>query len=311
MTRNNQHQQGEEEQQLHKMFSSDAELLRDLAKTQSSRAQSPREKRVGLIAAMGHFRPKNATPIQFYNYVREFCIMHNCSIDEAMERAPDSWTKLSKDQRRLYNSEIHAALPIPVPRHLIYRAFQMERAGRWKISSMPAANGASTKYSVESYAPPVKPTKMQARLRAQQPRYDNLAETSPCCLESPRSPKKPQLRTLTPPEQRAQRAQQEKSTCSLSLTRILSEVSLKGMRSGRVKVMPAGKSLGEVATESKPQPQPAAISKSKKQLKVTSAVRKKQIAVKVKSAAKQPYPGLSKTDVKRKYPNNKKYKKKS
>lgn len=104
MTRNNQHQQGEEEQQLHKMFSSDAELLRDLAKTQSSRAQSPREKRVGLIAAMGHFRPKNATPIQFYNYVREFCIMHNCSIDEAMERAPDSWTKLSKDQRRLYNS---------------------------------------------------------------------------------------------------------------------------------------------------------------------------------------------------------------
>ncbi|XP_064540758.1 uncharacterized protein LOC135430137 [Drosophila montana] len=308
------------------MFSSDAELLRNLAKTQSTRGQSPREKRVGLIAAMGHFRPKNATPIQFYNYVREFCIMHNCSIDEAMERAPDSWTKLSKDQRQLYNSEMHAALPIPVPRHLIYRAFQMERAGRWKISSMPAANGASTTYSVESYAPPVKPTKMQARLRAQQPRYDNLAETSPCCLESPRSPKKQQLRTLTPPEQRAQRAQLEKGTCSLSLTRILSEVSLKGMRSGRVKVMPVAmmaKSLSEGATESQQQQQqqqqqysqpkmkPAANSKSKKPLKKPSAVRKKQIAVKAKTSAKQPSAGVSRTDVKRKYPNNKKYKKKS
>lgn len=73
-------------------------------KQSKSGSLSPQEKRIGLITAMGQFRPKNATPIQFYNYVREFCIMHNCSIDEAMERAPVSWTQLSKDQRQLYNS---------------------------------------------------------------------------------------------------------------------------------------------------------------------------------------------------------------
>lgn len=62
------------------------------------------EKRLGLITAMGQFRPKSATPIQFYNFVREFCIMHNCSIDEAMERAPIAWSTLSKAQTQLYNS---------------------------------------------------------------------------------------------------------------------------------------------------------------------------------------------------------------
>ncbi|XP_043071871.1 vacuolar protein-sorting-associated protein 36 isoform X2 [Drosophila grimshawi] len=147
----------------------------------------PGEKRLGLIAAMAHFRPKTATPIQFYNYVREFCIMHDCSIDEAMARTPDTWTKLGKAQRELYNSKMHAALPIPVPRHQIYCALKMERAGRWKISAMPTANGASTTYSMESYAPPIKPTKRQTRLRAQQPRFDNLAESS---LWSPTQPKK-------------------------------------------------------------------------------------------------------------------------
>lgn len=65
---------------------------------------STSEKRLGLITAMGQFRPKSATPIQFYNFVREFCIMHNCSIDEAMERAPIAWSQLSKVQTQLYNS---------------------------------------------------------------------------------------------------------------------------------------------------------------------------------------------------------------
>ncbi|KAH8273321.1 hypothetical protein KR044_003707 [Drosophila immigrans] len=187
-------------------------------------SKSPQEKRIALITAMGHFRPKNATPIQFYNYVREFCIMHNCSIDEAMERAPSAWTQLSQDQRQLYKSEMHAALPIPVPSHLVYRAIQMERAGRWKLSAASAGKGGSPTYSVESYAPPTKPTRLQTRIRAQQPRYDNLAETSPCCLcldvAATRRP-----RTLTPPQQRAQRAQLEKQ--SQSLSNILSAVSVK------------------------------------------------------------------------------------
>jgi len=83
-----------------------AELTPDKKKHQhqSTEVQSLHEKRIGLITAIGQFRPKNATPIQFYNFVREFCIMHNCSIDEAMERGPVSWTKLSNDQRQLYNS---------------------------------------------------------------------------------------------------------------------------------------------------------------------------------------------------------------
>ncbi|XP_034490644.1 uncharacterized protein LOC117794207 [Drosophila innubila] len=247
-------------------------------KLSKSGSLTPQEKRIGLITAMGQFRPKNATPIQFYNFVREFCIMHNCSIDEAMERAPVSWTKLSKDQRELYNSEMHAALPIPVPRHLVYRAFQMERAGRWKLSSVPAGKGGSIMYSVESYAPPTKPTRMQSRIRSQQPRFDNLAESSPCYLESsPRHhlPKKP--RTLTPPEQRAQRAQKEKSTGSHSLTRILSAVSAKGNNDGI---------------------------NGKKPVKCKS--NKKLIGSDKKLPAKQT---SSKMELKRKHPN-KKYKKK-
>ncbi|KAH8403508.1 hypothetical protein KR215_003879 [Drosophila sulfurigaster] len=213
---------------------------------QSKPAKTPQEKRSALITAMGHFRPKNATPIQFYNYVREFCIMHNCSIDEAMERAPIAWKALSTDQRELYNSEKHAALPIPVPQHLLYRAIQMERAGRWKLSSVPAGKGGAPMYSMESYAPPTKPTRLQTLRRAQKPRYDNLAETSPCCLDAPLARHNNnnhnhnnntsgvrKLRTLTPPEQRAQRAQQEKSQsagCSLSV--ILSTPSLKPNENG-------------------------------------------------------------------------------
>ncbi|KAH8385008.1 hypothetical protein KR093_009649 [Drosophila rubida] len=218
--------------------------------------KSPQEKRIALITAMGHFRPKNATPIQFYNYVREFCIMHNCSIDEAMERAPPAWSQLSMDQRQLYNSEMHAALPIPVPRHLVYRAIQMERAGRWKLEKVVAGKGGSPMYSVESYAPPMKPTRLQTRLRAQQPRFDNLAETSPCCLDAPGAPGSRhsnvprKLRTLTPPEQRAQRAQLEKPPCCLAS--ILSEVSLKRVPSeeGGDKTYPAADSDGDAQTAS-------------------------------------------------------------
>lgn len=88
---------------------------RDETKSSASTTPSPRkehavttglspEKRLGLITAMGQFRPKTATPIQFYNFVREFCIMHNCSIDEAMDRAPVAWMDLSTAQTRLYNS---------------------------------------------------------------------------------------------------------------------------------------------------------------------------------------------------------------
>ncbi|XP_060664149.1 uncharacterized protein LOC132796845 [Drosophila nasuta] len=127
--------------------------------------------------------------------------------------------------------------PIPVPQHLLYRAIQMERAGRWKLSSVPAGKGGAPMYSMESYAPPTKPTRLQTLRRAQKPRYDNLAETSPCCLDAPlarhnnnnnHNSGARKLRTLTPPEQRAQRAQQEKSQsagCSLSV--ILSTPSLK------------------------------------------------------------------------------------
>ncbi|XP_043866759.1 mediator of RNA polymerase II transcription subunit 15 isoform X2 [Drosophila mojavensis] len=266
----------QKQQAKNKIFSSDAELLRDLAKSQPQQTpQSPHEKRIGLIAAMGHFRPKNATPIQFYNYVREFCIMHNCSIDEAMERAPDAWTKLSKDQRKLYNSEMHAALPIPVPRHLIYRAFQMERAGRWKISCAPAANGTTTLYSMESYSPPVKPTKLQARLKAQQPRYDNLAEIVPCIPESPRthptSPSGSSPKAKASPDQREKR---EKTT--LTLRELLSEPNLKGLRKARGvgKAAPAAPASTQKQQQPAQRPTPAKC-KSKKLLN-TSSVKKKQ-----------------------------------
>ncbi|XP_017966734.1 activating signal cointegrator 1 complex subunit 2 homolog, partial [Drosophila navojoa] len=259
-----------------KINSSEAESLRDSPKSQPHQTpKSPNEKRIGLIAAMAHFRPKNATPIQFYNYVREFCIMHNCSIDEAMERAPDAWTKLSKDQRQLYNSEMHAALPIPVPRHLIYRAFQMERAGRWKISSAPAANGLTTLYSMESYSPPVKPTKLQARLKAQQPRYDNLAEQVPYLTESPRT--QPTSPSASSPKAKAPRDQRQKrEKPKLTLRELLSEPNLKALRKARGgKAAPATPASPQKQQQSPPQRPTSAKRKSKKLLN-TSSVKKKQ-----------------------------------
>lgn len=133
---------------------------------------------------------------------------------------------------------MHAALPIPVPHHLIYRAIQMERAGHWKLASMPPTKGScGSKYTVESFVPaPKLPkfTKKQLARINQRPRWDNLAETSPCYINIPRAriqpppPPERKVRTLTPPEQRAQLAQQTKS--AISLTRILTQTSLKGQQ---------------------------------------------------------------------------------
>lgn len=63
-----------------------------------------REQRARLIKALSRFKPRDANPLQFYNCVRELCIMHNCSIDEGLERAALTWPGLSMAQRELYDS---------------------------------------------------------------------------------------------------------------------------------------------------------------------------------------------------------------
>jgi len=63
-----------------------------------------REQRARLIKALSRFKPRDANPLQFYNCVRELCIMHNCSIDEGLERAAITWPGLSMRQRELYDS---------------------------------------------------------------------------------------------------------------------------------------------------------------------------------------------------------------
>ncbi|XP_002134203.2 uncharacterized protein [Drosophila pseudoobscura] len=150
-----------------------------------------KEQRARLIKALGRFRPSDATPLQFYNCVREMCIMHNCSIDEGLERAAIGWPKLSIRQRQLYNSQRHAELPIPVPRHLIYSAFEKERNGLWTLGRSSASNTGQTMYTVEAYKPPRKLSRMRSQLNAKKPIYDNLRSVSPrsAATQSPPSKK--------------------------------------------------------------------------------------------------------------------------
>lgn len=63
-----------------------------------------REQRAKLIKALSRFKPRDANPQQFYNCVREICIMHNCKVDEGLERAALTWPGLTKRQREIYDS---------------------------------------------------------------------------------------------------------------------------------------------------------------------------------------------------------------
>lgn len=63
-----------------------------------------REQRARLIKALSRFKPRDANPQQFYNCVREQCIIHNCSIDEGLERAAITWPSLSQLQQDSYDS---------------------------------------------------------------------------------------------------------------------------------------------------------------------------------------------------------------
>ncbi|KAH8300825.1 hypothetical protein KR018_005567 [Drosophila ironensis] len=137
------------------------------------------KQRARLIKALSRFKPSDANPLQFYNCVRELCIMHNCSIDEGLERAAITWPGLSQQQRELYDSQRHAELPIPVPKHLVYTAFQKERNGEWALGRAPANNYRSTRYTLEDYKPPPKQSRMRTQLIEQRPKYDNLLDLPP------------------------------------------------------------------------------------------------------------------------------------
>ncbi|XP_037727788.1 uncharacterized protein LOC119558356 [Drosophila subpulchrella] len=138
-----------------------------------------REQRARLIKALSRFKPRDANPLQFYNCVRELCIMHNCSIDEGLERAAITWPGLSMRQRELYDSQRHAELPIPVPRHLVYRAFQKESKGLWSLGRSSVGGKRPTRYTLESYKPPPKPSRLRTQLDEKRPKYDNLLDLPP------------------------------------------------------------------------------------------------------------------------------------
>lgn len=162
---------------------------------------------------------------------------------------------------------------------------------------MPPTKGScGSKYTVESFVPAPKfpkITKKQLARLNQRPRWDNLAETSPCYINIPRARTMPppppsaerKVRTLTPPEQRAQLAQQTKS--AISLTRILTQTSLKGQQ-GRNKrarsnhLKPTKSSMAkciklpqEPKHETKKQPKLPKLSKVKKVDKKVSSVSSK------------------------------------
>ncbi|KAH8234961.1 hypothetical protein KR032_006354, partial [Drosophila birchii] len=143
------------------------------------REDQKREQRTRLINVLCRFKPHDASPQQFYNCVRELCIIHNCSIDEGVERAAVTWPKLSDIQRETYNSQRHAELPIPVPRHLLYRAFEKERNGMWTLGRSTRGGRHPTRYTLEAYTPPPKPTKIQAQLQQRKPKYDNRLDMPP------------------------------------------------------------------------------------------------------------------------------------
>ncbi|XP_034650542.1 uncharacterized protein LOC117890031 [Drosophila subobscura] len=203
---------------------------------QSLPENEKKDQRALLIKALGRFRPEDATPLQFYNCVREACIMHNCSIDEGLERAVIHWPKLSTRQRNLYDSQRHAELPIPVPRHLVYRAFEKERNGLWTLGRSAASTNGSTTYTVEAYKPTPKPSKLRALLNAKKPKYDNMRTLSPKSAATQSLPSQNvrvspasgrRIRTLMPPPQLPMSvANVQVSGSNAAIRRILSTVSI-------------------------------------------------------------------------------------
>ncbi|XP_017114098.1 uncharacterized protein LOC108137085 [Drosophila elegans] len=203
---------------------------------ESSSENQKREQRARLIKALSRFKPRDANPLQFYNCVRELCIMHNCSIDEGLERAALTWPRLSMRQRELYDSQRHAELPIPVPRHLIYRAFQKESKGLWSLGRSSVGGKRSTRYTLESYKPPPKPSRIRSALIEKRPKYDNLLDLPPkaAAMRVPPAPNRKfsrvspssgrRIRNLTPsPVVRRVR----------SIRKILSMASVQMKKSGR------------------------------------------------------------------------------
>ncbi|KAH8343059.1 hypothetical protein KR059_004606 [Drosophila kikkawai] len=77
--------------------------------------QNPKLDPHHLIKAISHLKPSDANPKQYYNFVREMCIMHNCGIYMGLKWARIVWPDLSQRQRESYNSEQFAELPIPMP----------------------------------------------------------------------------------------------------------------------------------------------------------------------------------------------------
>ncbi|EDV47138.1 uncharacterized protein LOC6550814 [Drosophila erecta] len=247
------------------------------------------EQRARLIKALSRFKPRDANPLQFYNCVRELCIMHNCSIDEGLERAALTWPGLSMRQRELYDSQRHAELPIPVPRHLIYRAFQKESEGLWSLGRSSAGGKQSTRYTLESYKPPPKPSRLKAQLNERRPKYDNLLDLPPkvAAMRVPPEPNRKfsrvspasgrRIRSLTPPAVRRVR----------SIRQILSIASVDIKKCARMRILGKGNRTKktEAVEAGKLQPDKKLASGISK-LPKKKTIKRKGVASKAKRLAK-------------------------
>ncbi|XP_016993098.2 uncharacterized protein [Drosophila takahashii] len=260
------------------------------APAESSEDQK-REQRARLIKALSRFKPRDANPLQFYNCVRELCIMHNCSIDEGLERAALTWPGLSMRQRELYDSQRHAELPIPVPRHLIYRAFQKESKGLWSLgrSSVGGGGKRTTRYTLESYKPPPKLSRLRSQLNEKRPKYDNLLDLPPKVAASrvPPAPNRKfsrvspssgrRIRSLTPPVVR--RVQ--------SIRQILSMASVEMKKPSRRRSGQAKSHRTKKMEPGKTQPLATGASKSLGNQKKTNKRKGSSCSSKVKRLAKE------------------------
>ncbi|XP_030371809.1 uncharacterized protein LOC115622107 [Scaptodrosophila lebanonensis] len=66
-----------------------------------------------LLPDVARFKPNDATESQFYNFIREFCVINNMSLETAIRYSRDAWQTLSHQQRKLYERETQPSLPQP------------------------------------------------------------------------------------------------------------------------------------------------------------------------------------------------------
>ncbi|KAH8254870.1 hypothetical protein KR038_001399 [Drosophila bunnanda] len=86
------------------------------------------EKYFKVFISLDRYRPEDATPIQFYNCVKDMCAKYNCGLLEAIKRAQLAWPECDQATRENYKFERPAETPLPRVRFRI-RPASLQRPG--------------------------------------------------------------------------------------------------------------------------------------------------------------------------------------